>query len=135
MKRYPLFDYLRLFLALEVVMIHFQAFRGSHEFGAPINPVPAFLAISGFLVLQSFENSPSWGRFAWKRFCRIIPAFVASLAVIGLLFGGRQVFLTVREWATLGLVHGSINGPVWSLMAEEIAYVILAVLSLSGAYR
>lgn len=133
-KVYPNFDVLRLFLAIEVVWLHYTAALG-HMANIPINPVPAFLAVSGFLVLQSFENSPSWGRFAWKRACRVMPAFAACLGMIWLVFGYGQLAATLKTYATVGLPFGSVDGAVWSLAAEEIAYFILAALSLCGAYR
>ena len=126
---YPLFDVFRILLALEVVRGHIT------REGFIIAPVPAFLAISGFCVLQSYQFSRGWPHFAWKRCLRLVPALVAILAFIAWRFGPEASWGVVRQWATLGLGKGSFNNPVWSLGWEELYYGLLAVLYSIGVYK
>lgn len=128
-KRYPLFDYMRIGFALEVVREHY--FHARPLFGA----VAAFLALSGFLVLQSYENSQGWLHFAWKRLLRVVPAFCAGLVLVGLYAGGSAIVGVVRAYLTLGIATSPHNNAVWSLGWEELYYLLLAVLFTVGAYR
>ena len=64
---YNNFDWLRLLLAVQVVAIHCGV--TSNVF---INPVPVFLAISGFVVLGSMERRPI-GQFVISRALRVLP--------------------------------------------------------------
>lgn len=131
MTRYPLFDVFRLLLALEVVRYH-----AVYPSPLLLPAVPAFLALSGFLVLQSFEHSRSWGHFAWKRACRIVPAFLLMLVLVYALFGASDVGRVLAFWATLGQNGDKpVNGPVWSLGWEELYYVLLGCLFTLGAYK
>jgi peptidoglycan/LPS O-acetylase OafA/YrhL len=129
-QRYPLFDVFRLLLAVAVVWFHYS---GSVRQLVPA--VPLFLALSGFLVLQSFENSTGWFHFAKKRALRILPAFAAMLLLVGVLFGPSKAAGVLVNYATLGLGHTSVNSPVWSLGWEELYYGLLAVMFAVGAYR
>lgn len=59
--RYPLFDVLRPLLACEVVRFHdVNVVPGTTR--QIVLTVPGFLAHSGFLILQIYERSGSWGR-------------------------------------------------------------------------
>jgi peptidoglycan/LPS O-acetylase OafA/YrhL len=129
MKRYPLFDVLRLLCALEVVRAHYT--QSALFFPA----VPMFLAISGFCILGSYERSKSWGAFAWKRVCRVYPAFLAMLALVFVLGGPLNCWLVVRTYLTLGLIPGTWNNAVWSLGWEELYYGLLAILFTFGLYK
>ncbi len=132
---YPILDYLRLFLAAEVVYFHLsmRATDYSTPF-LPFAPVPGFVAISGFLILGSLRGSRTMGDFWSKRAFRILPAFLISFLIVWLLFGTQAVPKAVMTWATVGWVK-SRNFPLWSLSAEEILYVALAFLATVGAFR
>lgn len=82
----PVFDMLRSLAVVMVFTIHFLAFRNV--------PVPRFVfdffthcsygvsiffAISGYLIMQSLENSRSVKEYFLKRVSRIIPAYYAIL--------------------------------------------------------
>jgi len=97
--------------------------------------VPAFIAISGFLITQSLTQSHSYRHFAWKRVLRIGPAFLVSLALVtalgGSVVGALVDWLSVLlDWAAQG-----VNPPLWSLSLEEVLYFCLALLFVLGVYR
>lgn len=129
-ERYPLFDYLRLLLALEVMVCHYF-----HPSWMLVPCVPMFLALSGFLVPGSWEHSRGWGHFAWKRFLRIIPGYTAMLLVLGWFVGPSEVTGNLVTYVTAGFMGSGFNGAVWSLGAEELAYFVLALMFLAGVYR
>jgi peptidoglycan/LPS O-acetylase OafA/YrhL len=125
-----MFDYLRLALALEVVTYHL----GVHLMG--VDAVPAFLAISGFVILQSWIATGNCWRFWWKRIVRLQPAFIVMLIVTGLVLGRQYAVDTLHIYMRAWFGgYDSGNGATWSLMAEEIAYLSMAALYALGAYR
>jgi peptidoglycan/LPS O-acetylase OafA/YrhL len=136
--RYPNFDVLRLLLAAEVAFVH-AAFvvNSAFSWNDYVMAVPGFLAISGFLVLQSYSESGSWIAFIRKRACRLLPALAVSLILTWILFGAAGMFNSLLNWLTGGLytVDGMANGPLWSLGWEECAYLLLAGLWVVGAYK
>lgn len=136
--RYPSFDLIRLLLALEVVVAHTWGtlIPGSGWPGFVI-AVPAFLAVSGFLVLKSYSETPSWLIFARKRALRIFPALLASITLGYSLFDQQYLLNSLITWITAGIYipEGMTNNPLWSLGWEELAYACLAILWALGAYR
>jgi peptidoglycan/LPS O-acetylase OafA/YrhL len=131
-------DYARLGLALSVCLFHTEK---QYHFW-PTNyglawAVPGFLSISGFYVLRSYEQSRTWVEFIKKRVLRIVPAFTVSLVMVGFLGGLVLIEHVLVYYVTLGIKREGtfVNGPVWSLGAEEIAYAVLAILFALGAYR
>lgn len=136
-QRYPNFDLMRLLLALEVVLPH-----AADEVKAQIHwpnlyiTVPCFLAISGFLVLKSYDESGSWPQFMKKRALRVLPALITSLLLCAIFIDANVTLNSIGIWATGGLWVGYPgNQALWSLAWEEIAYVALAALWGVGAYR
>ncbi len=128
--RYPLLDLLRLCLAAEVMRCHYFS---PNWMLVPC--VPLFLALSGFLVPGSFEQSRNWGHFAWKRFLRIVPGYCVMLLAIAVLVGPNGVRENVLTYLRCGWTAGGYNGVVWSLGAEEVAYVLLAILFVTGLFK
>ncbi len=130
-------DYVRLALALSVCLMHmapnYHCWPTGYEAGWA---VPAFLSISGYYVLQSYDRSGTWQAFIKKRVLRIVPAFVLSLILVGLAGGLIQISKVLIDYLAVGLDRRpNYNDVVWSLSAEEIAYGVLAVLFTLGAYR
>ena len=131
---------MRLFLAVEVLIMHFQTYFHYKEFFL-ISPVPIFLTISGYLVLSSYARSSSWFQFAWKRLVRIIPPLLCSFLLVLVLFGTTELGNCVVYYLTCGLrqmgghIGEPVNGPLWSLGTEEIFYVVLALLYAMGGYK
>lgn len=137
-EHYPMFDVLRLVLALDVVLKHVTALGGMNQgagFDFVLPAVPCFLALSGFMVLASRESSRSGLHFWQKRILRIGPAFVASLLLVVSLFGAAEIAKTLAAWWSLGAIETGCNGPLYSLSCEEILYMAMSVLWLLGAYR
>jgi len=136
--RYPNFDLLRLLLAAEVAFVHaWAAVDESFNWAGYVMAVPAFLAISGFLVLQSYTETGSWRVFIRKRALRLFPALILAFLLSFLLLGEDVMFNSILTWISGGLFtpNGSTNVPLWSLAWEELAYLMLAVLWLLGAYK
>jgi peptidoglycan/LPS O-acetylase OafA/YrhL len=142
-NRYPNWDILRLYAALVVVFIHWRANQFPHG-GGPnlalgIDPVPAFVCLSGFLIPGSLASSvrehaaDGWKHFIWKRVLRVYPAFLLSIVLVAVLYGLRAAGFTFLTYLTAGLIvmPMSRNGALWSLMLEEVLYGI----HLSSALR
>ncbi|MCC7476389.1 MAG: glycosyltransferase [Pirellulales bacterium] len=136
--RYPNFDYLRLFLAIEVIAGHLWAglMRPGHLW-IPIPAVAAFVGLSGFLIPQSLERSRDMWHFAWKRIVRTIPALIPLLVAIGIVFGFKRVLGAILQYLTAGY-RGEFVGvtlPLWSLIVEDALYACMAVLFVFGVHR
>lgn len=124
--RFANLDLLRLFLALEVVVGHLRSIYRIGDTPEPIPAVAAFVCISGFLIPGSLAHSRGYVEFAWKRICRVVPAFVLSLLLVAALFGAKHIGGTLLYYLTLGVVGATYNPPLWSLMLEEILYAFHA---------
>jgi peptidoglycan/LPS O-acetylase OafA/YrhL len=138
----------RFFLALGVVLFHFQLYWTlPPEAAGLLNRarlgVDVFFILSGFILTHVYlqgERPPDYRRFLAARFARIYPAHLfILLAMLGLVLAGPvfgiglepgrfnpgdfvQTLLLVQAWLprdTLALW----NGPAWSLSAEWFAYL------------
>lgn len=161
------FDYLRPILALGVI--------ADHTFGICLGPdyfpreriilepiayliVPAFFALSGFLIAGSLERCRSLISFISLRIFRIFPALVVEVLISAFLIGGLLTTLSVKEyftdplffnyfWNILGepqyylpgvfTSHPSkiINGQIWTIPYELICYIIISFISVLGFYK
>jgi peptidoglycan/LPS O-acetylase OafA/YrhL len=131
--RYNNVDAVRLFLALNVAVGHgcHCWFGFDYRYGLAVS---MFLGISGYLVLESRENSISVGHFLWKRFLRIYPLMAATI-VIGVIWLRRPLLQVLLYLFTAGLRGDSMLGPGWTIVVEEVMYLFLVVLFAIGAYR
>jgi peptidoglycan/LPS O-acetylase OafA/YrhL len=101
------FDYLRLALAVLIVCSHSVVMSYGLEVqtvvtSAPWRPLtavllPAFFALSGFLVAGSLERSRTIGMFVGLRALRIYPALAVESLVAALILGP---LLTTRSLGT-----------------------------------
>jgi len=137
---YPLFNYIRLFLALEVVWLHIPvAHRGNQLLVLPVDPVPAFIAISGFLVFQSLQRTPSLSVFWRNRALRVLPAFFLALVVTFVLHGSAALRDSLLSYVGMHPVIGpgvvGSNFALWSLSVEEVLYALMVLLTVVGAYK
>lgn len=131
------FDYLRLFLAVEVVAMHLNAGLLRGNLWVPIPPVAAFVALSGFLIPQSLERSRSLGHFAWKRALRTLPALIPLMLAIGLAYDVKHVERAIIQYLSAGY-HSMFQGcvlPLWSLIVEDGLYAAIALLFVFGSHR
>lgn len=123
-------DLIRTLLALGVLTFHTLL---TADIRIPQFPwVPAFIAISGFLITDSMGRSEGYAHFGSKRLLRVGPGFLVSLGLV-LALGG-DVTGTLQNWATMGLVVAGSNLPIWSLGIEELLYFLLAVWFALGLY-
>jgi peptidoglycan/LPS O-acetylase OafA/YrhL len=103
--------------------------------------VHLFFFLSGFVIsypfirAQIYESpAPTWGQFAWRRFIKIVPSYVLSIAA-AYAIGYAQVqpqASTIPDLIThLLFVHtwfpdryGTIDGVLWTLAVEVEFYCI-----------
>lgn len=123
MRRINNFDYLRLFLAMEVLVVHAYNLYYPDAIRPIIPPVSTFACMSGLLIPQSYTDSRSWKHFAWRRLIRVYPAFFVSLILVAVLVGADRLPATLLCYATAGLMGPtSANRALWSLMVDEVCY-------------
>lgn len=124
--------------------------------------VDGFFALSGFLIVGSYLNSPSTGRYLWRRGLRILPGFwvcllvtafvllpIAQLLEFGTLAGypltGEMSALSylldnsalfIRQFEVAGLLGGEpVNGSLYTLFYEFLCYLGVAALGVAGLLR
>jgi len=162
----PGFDFLRLALAFGVVTFHaFQLNYGTAWtsdmqarplFFLLIYIVPAFFALSGFLVAGSMVRLGKVTTFLIFRALRIFPALAVEVVLSALLLGPLVTALPVQAYFTdakflayfsnlLGIVRYQlpgafldnpvpdvVNGQLWTVPSELYCYIALAVLMVLG---
>lgn len=104
------FDYLRLILALSVVVVHCvptsygeaQAILLRESFARPfvLAIVPMFFALSGFLVAGSMERSQTLIKFLGLRVIRIYPALVVEVVLSAFLIGPFLTKVNIETYFT-----------------------------------
>ncbi len=104
-----------------------------------------FFFLSGFVISlpyirSSVEKSrpPTWGHFAWRRFLKIVPSYVLSIALLyvsgyaqaqpNAAFGPDLLthLLFIHTWFPDR--YGTINGVFWSLAVEVEFYCIFPLI-------
>jgi peptidoglycan/LPS O-acetylase OafA/YrhL len=152
------FDFLRFFAAFLVIFGHCQALLGLQTtFVAGSNVasvgVYIFLAISGYLVTESWLRQPSLPRFMLKRSLRIFPGLAAAVLLTTFALGPVMTSLPVADYLqhpvtmaylkNIGLYIGyslpgvfesnpfkyAVNGSLWSLPVEFFCYLLIAVFA------
>jgi peptidoglycan/LPS O-acetylase OafA/YrhL len=159
------FDYLRIGLAIAVILVHAPettegagagwVWEGWHRpFVAAI--LPAFFALSGFLVTGSLQRSKTLVEFALLRALRIIPALFVEVIVAALILGPALTVLPLSQYFTdpkfyayglnvVGDIHfqlpglflnnpdpNTVNRQLWTIPSELRCYLILIVLAFLG---
>ena len=125
------FDYLRIFLASEVILLHsFGVVYGqaatragyagpAHAWLASI--LPMFFGLSGFLVASSLERSRTLRGFLTLRVIRLFPALLVEVALSAFILGASLTLLPLHQyfsspifWTywlnTIGWVHFQLPG-------------------------
>lgn len=136
------------FFACAMILGHHA--RGS--FGLPIfhgwlleQGVSLFFVLSGFVLLYSYPELPTWHSkraFLIKRFARLWPAYIVSIAVVAIV--SPQSFLIdnvawhavtnalmVQSWPFVPSLMRSFNGPSWSISTEFGFYILFLWLMLN----
>lgn len=156
------FDLLRLSLATTVFLVHCYVLTGAEPLAVLDRAlssdfaIKAFFAISGYLVLMSYENSRSALEYFEKRARRILPGYatvVVAAALAGALLSDRAVADYLREGAlrylawnlafanfvapTLpGVFTGNpeqaVNGALWTLKIEVMFYLCLPLIVVAA---
>lgn len=120
---------------------------------APFGPIGVyiFIAISGYLVAQSWYSDPDFFRFLQRRAIRIFPGLIVCTALTVFVLGPLLTDIRLAEYfkspATAGYfanialytnyrlpgvfetnhLPGVVNGSLWSLPAEFSMYLGLAM--------
>jgi len=107
--------------------------------------VHLFFFLSGFVISYPFIGAvlaqriaPSWREFAWRRFIKIVPSYVLSIAV-AYAVGYAQAqpnasaipdlvthLLFIHTWFPLR--YGSIDGVLWTLAVEVEFYLFFPLI-------
>ncbi|HVS95927.1 MAG TPA: acyltransferase [Puia sp.] len=157
------FNWLRLVAALLVLLSHCYGFGHQDPFQRLTNDLvrgsdiamPVFFFLSGLLVTQSLDHSPSRLNFLWRRVLRLYPAIFLFVALTALVMGPLVTTLPMRDyfadplfgqyWQTALLVrvyhhlpgvfttspHGRlVNVSLWSLPLEIKLYAMLFLIGL-----
>src|SRR5271168_2704028 len=117
--------------------------------------VPAFFALSGFLVTGSALRVRATSTFLMFRVLRILPALLVEVTLSALVLGPIFTTLPLRHyfsdpqffryfgnivgWITFYLpgvfhdnIYPTVNGNLWTLPAELDCYLITGALLLTG---
>lgn len=155
------FDGLRLVLALGIVVFHSFTITTNSVTGMPLAVqavarliLPAFFAISGYLVAASLVRCGSVAEFLALRLLRILPALGVVVAISALVLGPLCSSFPLQDYfrdpllpayfcnvlaqphfALPGVFHdhpraGVVNGSLWTIPLELMCYALLAAMAL-----
>ena len=151
LSRLPALDGVRAIAILLVVAGHFIGFGGLGVAG-----VTVFFVLSGFLITRllvaEMEGTGHlrFGRFYWRRACRILPAYMVWVGATWLILGNAALlddrralvglltytynYVTPTPWGFNSIIH-----PAWSLSVEEQFYFLwplaLSLLTVARARK
>ncbi|MGH7116593.1 MAG: acyltransferase family protein [Stellaceae bacterium] len=104
------FDYLRVCLAVGVIVVHTASTSYGHGsdlvvWGGPQRVavhliLPMFFALSGFLVAGSLERCPTLVSFFGLRILRIVPALSVEVLMSAMIFGPMLSSVDLRAYFT-----------------------------------
>jgi peptidoglycan/LPS O-acetylase OafA/YrhL len=161
------FDYLRIALALLVLLVHVPRTTTADDawlWSPYVRPLtgailPAFFALSGFLVTGSLQRSKTLVEFAVLRALRLVPALAVEVMVAALILGPLLTVFPLDRYFTdvkfyryaLNIVgdiqyklpglflHNPdpdmVNRQLWTIPAELRCYAALMVLAVLGFAR
>ena len=164
------FDTLRLVLALAVICWHsipisygWQTEKAiwNGPYGRPFMAVmPAFFALSGFLVMGSAIRVRQLNAFLAARVLRIVPALAMEISISALVMGALLTTLPLSEYFTsrglleyIGSLFGKVvyelpgvvfkgnaysvqvNNNLWTIPPELLSYVFMSILIVVGLFK
>jgi peptidoglycan/LPS O-acetylase OafA/YrhL len=163
------FDYLRAGLSVSVIAFHGvltsygEAYTAEfwngwwRPFIAAI--LPAFFALSGFLVSASLQRSKTIQEFLTLRVVRLVPALFFEVMISALILGPLLTVFTLREYFSSPLFHAywlniigdihfqlpglfldnpdpnMVNRQLWTIPVELKCYLAITVIYLIGFSR
>jgi peptidoglycan/LPS O-acetylase OafA/YrhL len=157
----PGFDALRISLSILILCVHSASITGFPEdpMTGPTRYVtaalvPAFFALSGFLVIASAIRSDSLATFITFRGLRILPALVTEVVVTALLIGPIVTSIQLSDYFSnpeffayfqnlIGNIHyhlpgvfrnnpmTPVNASLWTIRPEIVCYIVLALIILT----
>jgi len=108
--------------------------------------VHLFFFLSGFVITYPFVRAaaqnvqqPTWGHFAWRRFIKIVPSYLLSIAIAYAIGYASTQSIGEPPWRDL-LTHlffvhtwwpdtfGGINGVLWTLAVEVEFYFVFPLV-------
>ncbi|WP_431214563.1 acyltransferase family protein [Puia sp. P3] len=152
-NRFAGLDHLRAPAIILVFIYHYGIF--GHPDGLSFigsfgwTGVDLFFVLSGFLIggqlfaKMARQENISYGEFYFKRFLRIVPAYLFILALY-LLFPGFKErselpptwkFLTFTQNFGLDIIHQGAFSHAWSLCIEEQFYLVLPLFIIGFVSR
>ncbi|MBC8151453.1 MAG: acyltransferase [Bacteroidetes bacterium] len=118
-----------------------------------------FFIVSGYLITQSLETSPTTTNFVWKRVLRIYPGLTISVLLTVLVLGPLMTTLPVADYFRRGDTYRYltalrlfppyhfelpgvfrnqpvtlVNGSLWTLCYEISFYLILLAVARLGGF-
>jgi peptidoglycan/LPS O-acetylase OafA/YrhL len=162
------FDLLRLIAAIAVLFSHSFPMVGETEptiAGTTLGTtaVWVFFAISGYLIVGSWDHTRNVVAFLIKRALRIVPAYLVMLVIAALIIGPLETSVTLSQYFHSGTpthfifvnltfppvvdqaltgvgtppVVGdpNMNGSIWTIPFEVRCYVLVAAIGLLGLLR
>jgi len=153
LNRFAGLDHLRALAIILVFIYHYGIF--GHPEGLSFigrfgwTGVDLFFVLSGFLIggqlfaKMARQENISYGEFYFRRFLRIVPAYLFVLALY-LLFPGFKErselpptwkFLTFTQNFGLDIIHQGAFSQAWSLCIEEQFYLVFPLFIIGFANR
>lgn len=163
------FGTVRLVVAVGIIFLHAFPLSGSYQGWRPGEPyyhfgtlsVAAFMAMSGYFVMKTWERDPHLGRFWVRRMLRIMPGLLVVLVLAALVLGPLLTTLATAEyfahpltWSylidnallfpqqyalpgvfTTNPYQSAVNGSLWCLPIEFLGYFMVTVVGLMGVRR
>jgi len=148
------FDLIRLICAILVMLHHFLrnfksltisisiTYKLLDDISVILQPVISLLALSGFLIVASYERSKNRKDFYLKRVFRLFPELwvctivnfiVVCVLAYDMLDGSIFVWLFTQIFGFANTPHclksfatGSINGALWTVFVQIQFYVVLS---------
>jgi peptidoglycan/LPS O-acetylase OafA/YrhL len=117
--------------------------------------VDGFFLLSGYLIVQSWQNGPDMWQFLRKRFLRIVPGFLAASAICvfvvapmagasfdviltrlgGIGLGALFLQVPIVPDVFVGSAYPGLNNSMWTISKEFCCYLVVAALGALGAVR